>query len=258
MIPYKVLDKISLGPLTVYTWGLCVGIAFLVGWLLLLKQARKEKIDGERMTTLALWIILGAILGARLFFVVENRELFRGDFWSVFKLWQGGLSYYGGFLGGLCAALIYLKKTKLAKRKVLDLLALSLPLGIAIGRIGCFLINDHLGAETNLPWAILYPDGSRRHPVALYLALSGLLCFLFLLILKKHIRTPGLLAAFFLAWYGVARYFLDYTRAQDESLLFADKHYGGLTLAQYLSILIFFISLYLFYYFNKKKAASDH
>ncbi len=258
MIPYQVLDQISLGPLTVYTWGLFVGVGFLVGWLLLLKQARQEKIDGERMTTLALWIILGAVLGARLFFVVENRELFQGNFWSIFKLWHGGLSYYGGFWGGLGSALLYIKIARLPLPRVADFFALSLPLGMAIGRLGCFLINDHLGAQTNLPWAIAFPDGTLRHPVALYLVVSSLLCFLFLLILKKHIQTRGLLFVFFLAWYAVARYFLDFTRESDASLYGADKHYGGLTMAQYLSILLFLLSLYLFYSLNKKKIAIHH
>lgn len=252
MIPYKVIDTIAFGPFQVYTWGLLVGIAFLGGWLVALYHGKREKISGDQITTLSLWIILGAILGARLFFVVENRELYAQDFWSVFKLWQGGMSFYGGLGGASGAALLYIKKARLKLHQILDILALSLPLGLAIGRLGCFLINDHLGEITTWPWGISHPDGTLRHPVALYLSLSGLLCFIFLSILKKYILKGGVLTASMILWYSISRYFLDFTRAHDEGLPFADKHYLGLTLAQYISIILFFLGLYLLYYFRKQ------
>ncbi len=253
MIPYQVIDKISLGPITIYTWGLLVGLGFLLAWLWALYQAKKYKFDPGKITNLVFLIVGGAVLGARLLFVLENYELFVGDFWGIFKLWQGGMSYYGGFIGGVLAALIYLKQAKLEIKKVLDILAQSTALGIAVGRIGCFLINDHLGGITSLPWGIRHLDQSVRHPVALYLSLSGLLCFIFLIIIKRYIKTKGLLLCLFLFWYGLLRFLLDFTRSKETHLPFTDKHYLGLTLSQYISIGVFLVAIGLFLSWKAKR-----
>lgn len=253
MLPYHVFDKITLGPLTLYTWGIFVGLAFFLGWLLALGEAKRNKLNPDLLTTLSLWIVGGAVLGSRLLFILENYRLYQGNFPGIFKIWEGGFSYYGGFLGGIIALFIYIKKAKLNLKKILDILAPSLALGLAIGRIGCFLINDHLGERTNLPWAIKHPDGSLRHPVALYLSLAGLLCFLLLVIIKRYIKTEGLLAGFFLLIDSFLRFFLDFTRSRSHSLPFTDKHYFGFTLAQFISISIFLIAAYFTIKIIKKK-----
>jgi len=255
MIPYRVIDKISLGPVTLYTWGLMVGLGFLLAWFFAILQAKKQGLDPNKVTNMVLWIVGGAVLGARLLFVLENYDLFVSDFLGIFKIWQGGMSYYGGFIGGALAALIYLKQVKLDFKKTLDILALSTALGIAIGRIGCFLINDHLGAQTSLSWGIKHLDGTLRHPVALYLSFSGLLCFIFLLIIKRYIKTKGLLLVLFLFWYSIFRFLLDFTRCRNLYMPFTDKHYLGLTLSQYISIGLFFLALWLYLRWAKRRKA---
>ena len=109
-------------------------------------------------------------------------------------------------------------------------------MGIFIGRIGCSLINDHQGAVTNLPWAILWPDQILRHPVAEYLALNGLIMFLVLWFLRNKIKKPGYLFIIFLVWHSISRFLLDFTRVTDTSL--ADFQYRGLFVSQWISLFI--------------------
>ncbi len=244
MIPYFIFDHFKLGPLTFYPWGLLVGLGFSAGWLLAVKEAKRKKINPTEITDLALWIILGSILGARLLFVLENWSLFINNWLGVFKIWEGGMSYYGGLGGGILAALFYVKRKKMNYREIGDILALSLALGLFIGRLGCFLVNDHLGAHTTLPWGIQYEDGTIRHPVALYLSVSELIIFLFLFIIRKRIRTTGLLASFYLFLSSSSRFLLDFTRSREENLPFTDHYYKGLNLAQFISIGLFFIACY--------------
>jgi phosphatidylglycerol:prolipoprotein diacylglycerol transferase len=123
-----------------------------------------------------------------------------------------------------------------------------LALGIFITRIGCSLINDHQGAITSLPWAILWPDGTPRHPVAEYLALNGLIMFLIFWFLRIRLKKPGQLFIIFLFWYTISRFLLDFTRATDTVL--ADPHYFGLFISQWLSL---FVIAGLFFFLIKKR-----
>jgi len=243
MIPYFSFDHLRIGPLTFYPWGFVVGLGFLASFLFTLRQWKAAKMDPEKLINLSLWIIFGGLAGSRLLFILENFQFFENDFFSIFYFWQGGMSFYGGLIGGIAAFFFYSRK-RLDWITAADILVLSLPLGFAIGRLGCFLVNDHLGALTNLPWAILYPDGTGRHPVALYLILLELLLFCFLFIIKNKVKTVGLLSLFYLLLEGCGRFILDFTRSNETNLPFSDQHYFGFTLAQFISIILVLISLF--------------
>lgn len=191
---YFSFTQIQLGPITLYSWGLMVGLAFVIGYWLALREAKKKEIDQNKIFWLAILIFLGSILGARL--------------GSLFLFEINGLMFYGGLFGALIVGVFYIKKAKLDFWEILDVLAPSLALGIFIGRIGCFLINDHMGTVTNLPWAILWPDGILRHPIALYLSLNGLILFLVLWFLRKKLQKPGQLFIFFLVYYSLSRFLI--------------------------------------------------
>ena len=201
-MPYFSYTQIQLGSVTFYTWGLMVGLAFLAGYWLVLKKTEKKGISKDKIFWLAVLIFLSSILGARL--------------GSVFLFKISGLMFYGGLFGALIVSWFYLKKYKIDFLEIADLLAPSIALGIFIGRLGCFLIKDHLGTVTNLPWAILWPDGIMRHPVALYLSLNGLLIFLILWFLQDKLKKPGQLFIIFLLWYSVARFLLDNGVGRDQ------------------------------------------
>lgn len=259
MIPYFVFDKISIGPVQIYVWGLLVGLGFLAGYLLLLHLAKREKLVMEKIIGLVLVVFLGGVFGGRLFFLLQEPERFLAD---VSLLWdpKSGSMFWGGLLGAIFFGWLYLKiiqsfsfvKTPAGKDfwRTADLLVLPALLGIAIARLGCFLINDHQGAPTSLPWGILWPDGIARHPVALYEILLGLSLFAAFWFLRKKIHRPGDLFLYFLSAYSAGRLVLDFGRSRDG--FYADPHWGALTVSQLFCLIILAASL--FFLFSKKPA----
>ena len=237
MIPYFSYTQIHLGSVTLYTWGLFIALAFLVGYGYFFRQAQKEGIRENKILGLALALFFGAIAGSRLGYAAQFPARFFSNPAEIFELSAGGLTFYGGLGGALILGWLYLWKNKLNFLKIADLLAPAAALGIFIGRIGCFLINDHQGASAALPWAILWPDGISRHPVALYLSLNGLILFFLLRFLKPKLKKPGQLALVFLIYYAVSRFLLDFTRVVGAPL--SDPHYWALTVSQWVSVIIF-------------------
>jgi len=239
MIPYFCFDKIQIGSITFYVWGIFLALAFIVGYFLVLWQVKKQKINPDIIHNSFSWIILGAIIGARLGYIFQFPKYYFSQPLEILKIWEGGLTFHGGLLGVLITSIIYAKFAKISKRlffQIADLIALVLPISIAIGRIGCSLINDHQGAETSLPWGIVWPDGIVRHPVAEYLIISALILFFVLRFLKPRLKEPGRLFFAFLLLYSISRFFLDFTRST--GILLSDPRYYWLSTAQWLSLTI--------------------
>jgi len=247
MIPWFQIQSISIGFLKLNVWGILVSLGFFAGMVVSYFEFKKRKLETKRILDLAFWIILAAMIGGRLLYVVEHVSQYVNAPLDILKLWQGGMSIYGGFFGATFAGIIYLKKHKLDLWQYADAIIFSLPLGLFIGRIGCFLIHDHPGIKTNFFLGVAYPDAV-RHDLGLYLSLNGLVLFLIFLILRRKEWFSGFYAAIFAVWYGMARFLLDFLRAQD--VVGADIRYFGLTLAQYLSIILFVAGTYLFYKFT--------
>jgi phosphatidylglycerol:prolipoprotein diacylglycerol transferase len=250
MIPWFQFTTINLGILKLNVWGILVSLGFIVGIVISYFEFKKRKLETKIILDLAFWIILAAIFGARLLYVIEHVSQYINTPFDVLKLWQGGMSIYGGFIGAILAGAIYLRRHKLNFWQYADAIIFSLPLGLFIGRIGCFLIHDHPGVKTYFFLGVAYPDGI-RHDLGLYLSLNGLVMFLVFLILRRKEWFPGFYTAIFAVWYGMARFLLDFLRARD--VVGADIRYFGLTLAQYLSIILFAVGVYLFCRFKKNK-----
>ncbi len=240
MIPYFSFNKIIIGPITLDIWWTFFVLAFLFGYFFTLKQAKKEKIKTKIAHHLTICCFLGGVIGARLGYILQ----FPGKYFSqpleILKFWQGGFMSFGGVAGALIAAFLYLKLTKKLHLffPIVDMLILIAPISIAVVRVGCALINDHQGAETSLPWGIVWPDGIIRHPVAEYLIINAIILFLILKFLKPRLKKPGQLFFSFLFLYSFSRFFLDFTRSIGTPL--SDPHYFGLSITQWLSLLIMF------------------
>ena len=134
----QVLFQVPGTGLRIYGFGLMLFLAFIAGLQLASFLGRRSKLDPELFYDLAFWVILGGLLGARLFYVVQHRETL-DSFWDAFKIWEGGIVLYGSLLGAAAGFLIFWRRRKFPFLPVLDCVAPAVILGVAIGRIGCFL-----------------------------------------------------------------------------------------------------------------------
>ncbi len=251
MLPDFTFTTINIGPVTLHTWGVFAGIAFAAALFIALKEAKRKNIDEDRILDLAILILVGGVIGARLLFVAENWSFYSENINQIISLNEGGLMFYGGVLGAAAAFFLYLiyvngvlvreKKEKISLMNIADTLAPSFAIGELVGRIGCVLGDIHIGEITTLPWGQKYIDGSIRHPVAIYMALNGLFMLVALCFLRLRIKTKSALFLLFVLWYSGTRFFLDFLRCSD--LEVCDPHYAGFTPSQYISVLIFLIAL---------------
>ncbi|MCG2694262.1 prolipoprotein diacylglyceryl transferase [Candidatus Parcubacteria bacterium] len=254
MIPYLHFLYLQLGSIKIYTWGFFVSLGFLITLAILVRQYPKEK---NMFIDLALYIIIGAIIGSRLFYVAIYAPDTLEAFKNIFKIWEGGMASFGGILGGASAMLLYLRKKKLNLYEYAQKIAFILPLGLAIGRIGCFLVNDHPGIKTiAMPFSLAYPDGA-RFDLGYLLMLFNAFLFMYFLILRKRsldfardnfsqegkrkISYPQVKQLYlenFLLIYGIGRFLLDFLRIDEPKI-------AGLIPSQYGSMLLVALGSYL-------------
>lgn len=206
------------------SYGLMLAIAFLVGTWIALAEARRLRLDEDRVLTVILVALVGGVLGARLLYVMEHIAEFRRDWGSVLALWQGGLTLYGGVVGGTLGGLVAARRVGLPMWITADALTPSVALGTMFGRIGCFLNGCCYGRPTHLPWGVVFPPDSFAglefgnvplQPSQIYFAILGLGLFLLLWGVRKRLRTPGVLFWTFVVLFALARIPLDFTRSYE-------------------------------------------
>ncbi|MBI4280983.1 prolipoprotein diacylglyceryl transferase [Candidatus Uhrbacteria bacterium] len=231
MLPYWHYPTYSIGGLTLQTWGTFVALGILLAVGLAYRRAKTKGLAAADLVDLGFWMVIAAFLGARLGHVfLYDWGYYREHLNEIGRFWEGGLSSYGGFVGGaLVGAAFLLAKHRQNFWQYADAALIGLPLGFAVGRIGCFLTHLHPGIKTDFFLGVQYPDGI-RHDLGLYDGLNtlGLAIFLFIF-RKKFEKRPGAVTISVMLWYGGLRFFLDFLRA-------FDARYLGLTPAQYGSI----------------------
>ncbi|MCA9389008.1 MAG: prolipoprotein diacylglyceryl transferase [Candidatus Magasanikbacteria bacterium] len=237
MIPYLGWTSFSLGPITIYTWGLLVAIGYLLGTYIAYRRAKSKGLDAEKVLDLSVWIFIASFVGARLLHVLFYDD---GTFWAaplqILDPRHAGFSMFGGLIGAAVAALLFFKKHKLNALVYADTLIWGLPWGCGVGRIGCFLIHDHPGTLTHSLLGVRYPNGDIRHDHGLYLSLIGFATGLLFLWMNRKQRHPGFWLGSYLVIEGVTRFVLDFYRI-------ADKTYYALTPTQWLAMPMFFAGM---------------
>lgn len=240
MIPYTIIPPFHLGPLMINMYGILFASGALVATLLAVREAKKRGVHQDVIYDLVAYLLIGGLIGARLFYVFfywpEDMAL---TFLDLFKIWEGGLAWFGGFLGALAAYAIYLKRHKLDFWQYADIFVVPLVVGHISGRVGDYLTGAHPGKVTDLPWAI-YLDGALRHPVVLYEILGLMIIVLTLLYLKKRAAFNGFLFLSYVMLYAIQRLVLDVFRIEA-----TDPRFFGLTPAQLTAIILFGIAGYL-------------
>jgi phosphatidylglycerol:prolipoprotein diacylglycerol transferase len=221
----------SVGGWSVYSYGVMLALAFLACWLLARWYLPRKGLSAELATDLLLAAAAGGIVGARALYVATNWALFAANPLWIFQLQRGGMVFYGGLAGGALAVTAYVLIMKLPVPVVADTAALALPLGSAIGRLGCFLNGCCAGRPTTALLGVTFPGTPGPvYPTQLIDAAANLLIFAVLLHLAvRHRLPPGLLWWIFLVLYGVSRFLVELLRTNPPLAL-------GLTQAQWLSV----------------------
>ena len=196
----------------------------IIGWILckriLIKNSKIDKIFDDYIT----YLIIGVILGGRLGYIIfYNFNYYLNNFFDIFKIWQGGMSFHGGLLGVIFATILFAKKNNQDPFLYLDLVSLVAPIGIFFGRLANFINSELYGKVSDVPWSVIFikVDNLSRHPSQLYEAtLEGLVLFLILMLFKKknYLTKPGLISGLFLIFYSIFRFFIEFYRVPDEQL----------------------------------------
>lgn len=260
-IPYPEFDPIALeiGPFALRWYALAYITGLVLGWYYVRKLAESSpavcsKDDVDDFLT---WATLGVILGGRIGYVLFYKpEFYASDPLAIFKVWQGGMAFHGGFLGVVVAGLIFVRRRGIPALAFGDMIACAAPIGLFFGRIANFVNGELYGRVTDSKWGMVFPNGGPdpRHPSQLYEAgLEGALLFVILFILWRipFARSkPGTLIGVFVAGYGASRMIVEFFRQPDAHLGFVA---GSATMGQMLSIPMVLIGLGLVFYAQTRK-----
>jgi phosphatidylglycerol:prolipoprotein diacylglycerol transferase len=247
-IPYPDLDPVALrlGPLAIRWYGLAYITGLVLGWRYSVWLSRQKRFNGPDsrpnaadLDDFLFWAMAGVLLGGRLGIVLFYQPSFYlAHPVNILKIWEGGMSFHGGISGVVIALLIFARRRGISVSRLGDLVACAAPIGLFFGRIANFVNGELWGRVTDVPWAMVFPDGGPkpRHPSQLYEAASeGLILFLFLGALAQIPairRREGLLTGLFLIGYAIARSICELFREPDSYLGFI---VGGISMGQILS-----------------------
>ncbi len=243
--------------LSVHAYGLMLSIAFLVGIIGISREARRYNLSTDNIVDLATWILIGAVIGARLIYVLTEIKFFlTRPWWEVIMINSGGLAFHGGLLGGFGAGFWFTKLKNIHPWQLSDLVAPFIALGYSIVRLGCFLNGCCYGKVSQLPWAMKCSahDDLLRQPTQLYSMLGSLIIFAILYRLRKHRQFSGFLFLLYIGLYGVMRFIVEIFR--ESPMIFS-----WLSIAQLVCILMFlgsFTAIFIIKQrYQTKEAAAD-
>ena len=230
-----------------YSLAYIFGIIF--AWIYCKKILINDRNYSKLFDDLISYLIIGIILGGRLGYVLfYNLKYYLNNLIEIPMIWQGGMSFHGGLMGVLFATIIFSNKHDVNKYIFLDLIAVSAPIGIFLGRISNFINSELYGRETDVFWSVVFTkvDNLGRHPSQIYEAFfEGIILFFIMLffIRKKYLLKPGLISSLFLIFYSLFRFFIEFFRVPDEHLGFI---FLNLTMGQIISLIFLFFGFYLF------------
>ena len=249
-ITFPVFDPVafSIGWFVIRWYALAYIGGIVLGWIYARSLVKQERLwDGPvpisllQLDDFILWVTIGIIVGGRTGYVLfYNPALFIQHPAEIFQLWNGGMSFHGGFLGCVAAVMLFARKNGISILSLGDLTTAVGPIGLFLGRLANFINSELWGrpADASVPWAMVFPNGGPlpRHPSQLYEAgLEGILLFAILAVMVRMgaLKRPGLILGSFIAIYGLARITAEFFREPDPQLGFL---WGGLTMGMLLSV----------------------
>lgn len=214
---YPILYKI--GPLTLYAYGFFLALGFMSAILVGGREVRRLGLPVGRFYDLCFFIILASLIGSRLLFVILEPDKFIQNPLKVLALWEGGLVFHGGLIAAVATAFYLMRRYGLPWRATFDALAVGMPLGQAIGRVGCFMAGCCYGTPTDLPWAVTFtnpdtlcPLREALHPAQLYEAALSLAVFGVVFWLRKRKRFDGQVILSYFCLAGLVRFTVEFVR----------------------------------------------
>ena len=248
IIPYPAIDPIliSIGPFAVRWYALAYIVGIIAGWFYARAIIASHRLWGGPapfavldFDDFVIWITLGIILGGRTGYVLfYDLPLFAAHPLQIFELWNGGMSFHGGVIGCAVAIVLFALRRRISMLSLADVTCGVAPIGLFLGRIANFINGELWGRPTDVPWAMVFPNGGpiARHPSQLYeAALEGVVLFVVLALLMRAgaLKRPGLVTGAFALGYGAARITCEFFREPDAQLGFL---WGGLTMGMLLCI----------------------
>jgi phosphatidylglycerol---prolipoprotein diacylglyceryl transferase len=249
-IAFPVFDPIaiSIGPIAIRWYALAYIGGIVLGWIYARSLLKNEKLWGGpapmalvQIDDFILWVTIGIIVGGRTGYVLfYNPAFFIQHPAEIFQLWNGGMSFHGGFLGCVAAVMLFAHRNNISILSLGDITTAVAPIGLLLGRLANFINSELWGrpADASVPWAMVFPNGGPlpRHPSQLYEAgLEGVLLFAVLAVMVRMgaLKRPGLILGSFITVYALARIASEFFREPDPQLGFL---WGGLTMGMLLSV----------------------
>jgi phosphatidylglycerol:prolipoprotein diacylglycerol transferase len=252
------------GPITIYTYGVLVATGVLLALWYSRRQAPRFGLDPDRVWNIGIYGVLSGLIVAKLWLI----SLYAGYYWQhpreIFALstLQSGGTFYGGILGAIAVLFIYTHFAKVPLLPLMDTFAVGLPLGHAIGRLGCFFAGCCYGKPTWLPWGVTFTNpaaaelvGVPLHPTQLYESFAEGVNFLLLYFLSRQRRFPGQIIGAYLMLYGAERGSIEFVRGDpDRTMMF----HGAFSLMQVVSVVMLFAGAWLWYRGVKQQPVHAH
>lgn len=248
----------EIGGFPVYTYGVLLAAAYLLGLQFALMRARTRGLDPNRVMDLGIWVIVSALVGAKALLLIVDFDTFRDRPSELWTLLRSGGVFYGGLIAAVAVALWYLRVHRMPMWTVTDVFAPGIALGHVIGRMGCLFAGCCFGRRTDVPWAITFTDryaaenvgtplNVALHPTQLYEAGAELLILGFLLLLERRGRSfPGRTFWSYMLFYGVSRFVIEFYRGDSRGMI------GALSTSQFVSLVIVPLSIIMLFFLSRR------
>lgn len=234
----------------IFWYALILLSGFLLGLLFVYNTCEKRGVSKDAVFDIAFWGLIFGLICARIYYVLFDIESLEGNFWNIFKIWNGGIAIYGSLIGAIGTALVYSVRHKLKPLKVFDVFVPGLLIGQIVGRWGNFVNAEVYGGITTLPWRMTINGAAGVHPLFLYESLWNLVGLIIVLLIRDKKKADGQVFFFYSLWYGVGRFFLEGMR-QPQYILWVIPNVLGIS--QLVALIGVAVSIGALVFLGKKK-----
>ena len=248
---------LSVGPLQFRWYGLMYVLSFIATYFIIRSEVARKKLSltSDNVADLVFYGAMGVVLGGRCGYILfYNLGFYLDNPLKLFAVWEGGMSFHGGFLGVVLAFWLYAFRKKIPFLALADMAALCAPVGLGLGRIGNFINGELYGRATDVPWGVIFPgsDGVPRHPSQLYEAfLEGLVLFYIVRVVSKRASVNGVTTCAAIAGYGLFRFCVEFVRQPDSHI---GLFFGLFSMGQLLSLPMFLLGSFLIFKLSQRRS----